>query len=61
MIIKYMNEKKQKINLKEIDLNNFNNLSPIYSFTTENIAGYFKYLDFTNKNILTVAASFAPL
>lgn len=57
MIIKYMNEKKQKINLKEIDLNNFNNLSPIYSFTTENIAGYFKYLDFTNKNILTVAAS----
>ena len=52
-----MNEKKQKINLKEIDLNNFNNFSPIYSFTTENIAGYFKYLDFTNKNILTVAAS----
>lgn len=57
MIIKYMNEKKQKINLKEIDINNFNNLSQIYSFTTENIAGYFKYLDFINKNILTVAAS----
>ena len=52
-----MNEKKQKINLKEIDINNFNNLSPIYSFTTENIAGYFEYLDFTNKNVLTVAAS----
>lgn len=57
MIIKYMNEKKQKINLKEIDINNFNNLSPIYSFTTENIAGYFEYFDFTNKNVLTVAAS----
>ena len=57
MIIKYMNRKKQKINLKEIDINNFNNLSPIYSFTTENIAGYFEYLDFTNKNVLTVAAS----
>lgn len=57
MIIKYMIEKKQKINLKEIDINNFNNLSPIYSFTTENIVGYFEYLDFTNKNVLTVAAS----
>ena len=57
MIIKYLNKKEQKINLKEIDINNFNNLSQIYSFTTENIAGYFEYLDFTNKNILTVAAS----
>lgn len=57
MIIKYLNKKEQKINLKEIDINNFNNLSPIYSFTTENIAGYFEYLDFTNKNILTAAAS----
>lgn len=57
MIIKYMNRKKQKINLKEIDINNFNNLSQIYSFTTENIVGYFEYLDFTNKNVLTVAAS----
>ena len=57
MIIKYMDEKNKKINLKEIDINNFNNLSQIYSFTTENIAGYFEYLDFTNKNVLTVAAS----
>ena len=57
MIIKYLNKKEQKINLKEIDINNFNNLSQIYSFTTENIAGYFEYLDFTNKNVLTVAAS----
>ncbi len=55
MIIKYINEKEQKLNLKEIDINNFNSLSQIYSFTTENIAGYFEYLDFTNKNILTVA------
>lgn len=57
MIIKYINEKEQEINLKEIDINNFNKLSQIYSFTTENIAGYFGYLDFENKNILTVAAS----
>lgn len=57
MIIKYMNVKKQKINLKEIDINNFNNLSQIYSFTTENITGYFEYLKFKNKNILTVSAS----
>ena len=57
MKIKYMNKKNKKINLKEIDISNFNNLSPIYSFTTENIVGYFEYLDFTNKNVLTVAAS----
>lgn len=57
MIIKYINEKEQELNLKEIDINNFNKLSPIYSFTTENIAGYFDYLQFKNKNILTVAAS----
>lgn len=57
MIIKYIHEKEQKLNLKEIDINNFNSLSQIYSFTTENIGGYFEYLDFTNKNILTVAAS----
>lgn len=57
MVIKYKNEKEQELNLKEIDINNFNNLSQIYSFTTENISGYFEYLDFTNKNVLTVAAS----
>ena len=57
MIIKYINEKKQKLDLKEIDVNNFNKLSKIYSFTTENIAGYFEYLDFKNKNVLTVSAS----
>ena len=37
MIIKYKNEKEQELNLKEIDMNNFNNLSQIYSFTTEKI------------------------
>ena len=29
MIIKYMNRKKQKINLKKIDINNYNNISKI--------------------------------
>lgn len=57
MIIKYINEKEKIFNLKNIDVNNFSNLSQIYSFTTENIAGYFEYLDFTDKNILTVSAS----
>ena len=57
MTIKYINEKKQKLNFEEIDINNFNSLSQIYSFTTENIAGYFEQLQFTNKNVLTVAAS----
>ena len=57
MVIKYINEKKQKLDLKEIDINNFNVLSTIYSFTTENISGYFDYLNFFNKDILTVAAS----
>lgn len=57
MIIKYINERKQKLDLKEIDIKNFNSLSQIYSFTTENIAGYFEQLQFTNKDVLTVAAS----
>lgn len=57
MIIKYVCKKKPNFSLKEIDMNKFNSLSKIYSFTTENIAGYFEYLDFTNKNVLTVAAS----
>lgn len=57
MVIKYLNENEKMINLEDIDVNNFNNLSQIYSFTTENIAGYYKYLDFSNKNVLTVSAS----
>ena len=57
MIIKYINQRKQKLDLKEIDIKNFNSLSQIYSFTTENIAGYFEQLQFMNKDVLTVAAS----
>lgn len=57
MMIKYINETDQKFHLQDIDINKFNKLSQIYSFTTENIAGYFEYLDFTNKNVLTIAAS----
>lgn len=56
MNIKYIND-KVKINLDKIDTENFNNLSQIYSFTTENISGYFKRLEFSNRNVLTVAAS----
>lgn len=57
MKIEYINKNTPKLNIKEIDVKNFNNLSPIYSFTTENIARYFEYLDFKNKTVLTVAAS----
>lgn len=57
MIIKYINEKETQFNLEDIDINNFNDLSQIYSFTTENIAGYFVDLDFENTKVLTVAAS----
>ena len=46
MKIEYINKNTPKLNIKEIDVKNFNNLSPIYSFTTENIARYFEYLDF---------------
>lgn len=55
MNIKYINE--INVNLEELDTEKFNKLSQIYSFTTENISGYFKSLNFLNKNILTVAAS----
>lgn len=57
MIIKYIKENEQYINFKNIDIKGFSNMCQIYSFTTENIAGYFEYLDFKNKNILTIAAS----
>lgn len=57
MIIKYIDVKETQFNLEDIDINNFNNLSQIYSFTTENIAGYFEDLDFENKKVLTVTAS----
>lgn len=57
MIIKYINEKYERFNLNSIDIKSFNSLSQIYSFTTENIAGYFEYLDFRNKKVLTVVCS----
>ncbi len=57
MNIKYTTKNEFNLNLKELDMEKFNTLSKIYSFTTENISGYFKFLDFTNKNVLTVAAS----
>ena len=57
MFIKYMNDKERKFNIENIDIDNFSDLSQIYSFTTENISGYFDYIDFKDKDILTVAAS----
>lgn len=57
MIIKYIKEKQQKLNIKNVDVNNFSNLSQIYSFTTENIAGYFEQINLIDKDILTVSAS----
>lgn len=57
MFIKYMNEKERKLNIENVDIDNFSDLSQIYSFTTENISGYFEYIDFKDKDILTVVAS----
>ena len=57
MIIKYINKQETEINLKSLDTENFSSISQIYSFTTENISGYFKYIDFENKSILTVSGS----
>ena len=54
MNIKYANPKQ--VNLIEFNSEKFASISKIYSFTTENISGYFNYLDFKNKNILTVSA-----
>ena len=52
--LKYIRENKIKgcpVNRRKYEF------TQIYSFTTENIAGYFQQLDFNNKNVLTVAAS----
>ena len=57
MTIEYKNKINELIDINKIDLNKFNKLSKIYSFTTENIAGYFEYLNLENKTILTVAGS----
>lgn len=55
MNIKYINPKQ--INLIDFNSEKFEKVSKIYSFTTENISGYFNYLEFKDKNILTVSAS----
>lgn len=55
MNIKYTNPKQ--INLIDFNSEKFEKVSKIYSFTTENISGYFNCLDFKDKNILTVSAS----
>lgn len=55
MNIKYTS--KPEVNLIEFDSEKFTSISKIYSFTTENINGYFNFLDFKNKNVLTVSAS----
>ena len=57
MKIKYINEKEINFNLQNIHIKGFNNLSQIYSFTTEKLSGYFEKLDLKDKNVLTVAAS----
>ncbi len=57
MQIEYINVKERKLNLENISINGFSNLSQIYSFTTENISGYFDYLNFKDREVLTVAAS----
>lgn len=49
--IKRVNKKLEKRN------ETFNKYSSVYSFTTENIKGYFNESDIKNKNILTIAGS----
>ncbi len=49
--IKRVNKKLERRN------ETFNKYSGVYSFTTENIKGYFNERDIKNKNILTIAAS----
>lgn len=39
------------------DKGKFSSYSQLYSFTTENIAGYFKHFDFKEKKVLTVGGS----
>ena len=62
-----MTEKKKQINF-ENNLSNATSIcegklhynsefSRIYSFTTENIAGYIEYFDLNNKNLLTIGSS----
>lgn len=58
MKITYREKKRETLDWKENrNLTGFHKIAQMYSFTTENIAGYFPYLDFNNKTVLTVAAS----
>lgn len=51
------NDIKHAINLKVSTSKKYSKYSKLYSFTTENIKGYFKYIDFNNKDVLTVSSS----
>lgn len=51
------NDIKKAINLKLSSNKNYKKYCKLYSFTTENISGYYIFLDFKNKDILTVCAS----
>lgn len=58
MKITYIEKKRETLDWKEDkNLKGFHKIAQMYSFTTENIAGYFPYLDFTDKTIVTVSAS----
>lgn len=52
-----INDIKYAINLKLITNRKYKKYSKLYSFTTENIKSYYKFLNFKNKKVLTVSAS----
>ena len=45
------------VNVKEIATSGFGKFAPIYSFTTESIAGYMPKLKISGANVLTIAGS----
>jgi Protein of unknown function (DUF3419). len=51
------NEVKQAINLKLSNIKKYKKYSKIYAFTTENIQGYYPYINFNNKSVLAISAS----
>lgn len=51
------NDIKHAINLKVSTNRKYKKYSRLYSFTTENIKEYYKYINFKNKKVLTVSAS----
>lgn len=52
-----MNDIKKAINLKLSSNKKYKKYCKLYSFTTENISGYYIFLDFKRKDVLTVCAS----